>query len=304
MLSTACPHSRVDRFRVLYTNATAETTQTGYASVSIGAPIFRRETRENARFFPPKFAGLRTPPPFSAPGFRTHLSTVFFNRSRPRVNRACERSYRIVDNCPHRLSTAMTRSYGKLYYCALNQCFLGSRSLRFATSASRRPLPHRQRVYQCDSSVVLRHPNRSRKRRVRRCSPILPKASVGTASGRPTRTTFAARKTRATWPGSVSPMTSRLRAQRSPARECWPSGPPSVRERECRWWWRDRRTAIACWSAVPDDPSDDQRTLNEILRAGARAARCATRPRAERPRRANRSWHRGAGRRRRRRGRG
>jgi len=146
MLSTACPHPRVDRFRFLYTNATAETTQTGYASLSIGAPILRRETRENARLFSSKFECRRTSPPLTAAGFRTHLSTVFFNRPRPRVKPACERSYRIIDSSPHRLSTAMTRSYGKLYYCALNQCFLGSRSLRFATSASRRSLPHRQRV--------------------------------------------------------------------------------------------------------------------------------------------------------------
>jgi hypothetical protein len=146
MLSTACPHPRVDRFRFLYTNATAAATQTGYAAVSIGAPILRRETRESARFFSSKFECPLTPPPLTAPGFRTHLSTVFFNRTRPRVKPACEWSYRIIDNSPHRLSTAMTRSYGKLYYCALNQCILGSRSLRFATSASRRSLPHRQRV--------------------------------------------------------------------------------------------------------------------------------------------------------------
>src|SRR5215472_7100973 len=36
----------------------------------------------------------------------------------------------------------MTRSYGKLYYCALNQCFLGSAPFRIATSASRRSRRH------------------------------------------------------------------------------------------------------------------------------------------------------------------
>ncbi len=188
--------------------------------------------------------------------------------------------------------------------------------LRFESVFSRFPLPSicnigvttvspppTARLDQCDSSVVLRHPNRSRKRRVRRCSPTLPRASVGTASGPLTRTTFAARKTRATWRGSSLPMTSRLKAPRSPARECSPSDRPAARDRESRWSWRDRRTVIACWSAAPDDPSDDQ-TLNEILRGGARAARCAARPLAERPRRANRSWRRGADRRRRRPGRG
>jgi len=164
--------------------------------------------------------------------------------------------------------------------------------------------PPTARLDQCDSSVVPRHPSHSKKRRVRRCSPTLPRASVGTASGRLTRTTSAVPKTRATWRGSVSPMTSRLRAQRSPARECSRSDPPAARDRESPWSWRDRRTATACWSAAHDDPSDDQRTLNELLRGGARVARCAARPLAERPRRANRSWRRGADRRRRRPGRG
>jgi hypothetical protein len=126
MLSTAYPHVRVDRSEFLDTTVIAATNETGYASVSIGAPIFHGDTPENGRFFATKFEARRVPPPFSVPGFRTHLSTVFFNRQRPRVKRACERSYRIIDNSPHSLSTAMTRSYGKLYYCALNQCFLGS----------------------------------------------------------------------------------------------------------------------------------------------------------------------------------
>jgi len=156
----------------------------------------------------------------------------------------------------------------------------------------------------CDSSVVLRHPNRSRKRRARRCSPTLPRASVGTASGPPTPTTFVARRTRATWRGSNSPMTSRPKAPRNPARECSLSDLRAARDRESRWSWRDRRMAGGCWSAAPDVPSDDQRTLNDFLRGEARAARCAARPLAERPRRANRSWRRDADRRRRRRGRG
>jgi len=239
MLSTACPHPRVDMFRLLYTNGTAATTQTGYASVSIGAPILRRETRENARFFSSKFECRRTPPPLTAPGFRTHLSTVFFNRSRPCVNRACERSYRIIDTSPHWLSTAMTRSYGKLYYCALNQCFLGSapfdRNIGRDIGVTTASPPPTARLDTCDSSVVLRHPNRSRKRRARRCSPTLPRASVGTASGPLTPTTFDARKTRATWRGSSLPMTSRLKAPRSQARECSPSDRPAARDRESRW---------------------------------------------------------------------
>ncbi len=188
--------------------------------------------------------------------------------------------------------------------------------LRFESVFSRFPLPSicnigvttvspppTARLDPCDSSVVPRHPNHSRKRRVRRCSPTLPRASAGTASGRLTCTTFAARRTWATWRGSVSPMMSRLRAPRRPARECSPSDLRAARDRESRSSWRDRRTATACWSAARDDPSDDQRTLNEFLREGARAARCAARRLAERPRRANRSWHRDADRRRRRRGR-
>ena len=189
--------------------------------------------------------------------------------------------------------------------------------LRFESVFSRFPLPSicnigvttvspppTARLDQCNSSVVLRHQNRSKKRRVRRCSPTLPRASVGTASGPPTRTTFAARRTRATSRGSSLPMTSRLKAPRSPARECSPSDRPAARDRESRWSWRNRRTVIACWSAARDDPSDDQRTLNEILRGAARVARCAARRLAARPRTANRSWRRGADRRRRRRARG
>ena len=177
------------------------------------------------------------------------------------------------------------------------------RSLPIATSASRRPLPtDNSRLLQCDSSVVQRHPNRSRKRRVRRCSPTLPKASVGTASGRLMRTTFAARRTRATWRGSVLPMMSRL--PRSPARGCLPSDLPRARDRACRSSSRGRRMAAACSWGAPGDHRDDQRTLNECLRGAARVARCAARLRAGRPRRASRSWRRGADRRRRRRGRG
>ena len=199
MLSTGCPHRRVDRHCFLDTTSIAAAIQTGYAVARVDDAVFRAKTDRIAPVFQHE---VRESPHAVSVGVlqvRTHLSTVVFNRTRACVTRTRARSYRFFDNSPHSLSTAATTSYGKLYYCALNQCFLGSAPFRIATSASRRsPVTSTSRLHSCDSSVVLRHQDRSKRRLERRCSPTLPRASVGTVSGRPMRTTFAARKTRAT----------------------------------------------------------------------------------------------------------